>query len=342
LSDAKYLNAFAGMIVASLNYFPAAPNAYAEYMNALVGHPLALVNMGWSLELAQDAYATESKLEGASPSMYLLPDGANKVYQFPMKLGDRDRVYDGMVAYFDTSENLSPGDELNLDTFYTYYDGRISNDTGTTISEDPLCIIGAENYHYPEVQAFWANPANYTETQAADLYTFQNQQLQVFGALINPFTPVQVYTSFLPIQPIELPSWTWQSAMAKMTAFFRLGSFVMPTDVPAFDKQYELTPSSGSGDVQLVPKYKALIPNSGIAEWNWLQPYYVKGEKDAKESGVEKGSGSENKSGTKYMALELAKGEADGRPRFEKGPYTAVEGYLQLRRPMVSEKEANY
>ena len=60
------------------------------------------------------------------------------------------------------------------------------------------------------------------------------------------------------------------------------------------------------------------------AEWRWLQPYVdEEGKPEA------------------FMALPLA--AVDATPRLERGPYTAVEGYLQMRAPIegkVEEKKA--
>ena len=54
--------------------------------------------------------------------------------------------------------------------------------------------------------------------------------------------------------------------------------------------------------------------------WNWLQPYVD-----------EQGSGDR----PVYNALEV--GPEDGRLRADEGPYTMVEGFLQLARPLIKE-----
>lgn len=62
-----------------------------------------------------------------------------------------------------------------------------------------------------------------------------------------------------------------------------------------------------------------LIGGGAKGTWKWLQPYSVPtagGEGDEEE--------------TKYNALEV--GVDDGKVRFDPGPYTMVEGFLQLVR----------
>jgi len=53
--------------------------------------------------------------------------------------------------------------------------------------------------------------------------------------------------------------------------------------------------------------------------WNWLQPYRV-GDK------------------TQFNSLDV--GEEDTKIRNDPAPYTFVEGYLQLARPLLSEELA--
>lgn len=50
--DGIYVQAFTDMINGALKQSGPAPGEYAEALNCTVGKPLALVNMGWSLELA--------------------------------------------------------------------------------------------------------------------------------------------------------------------------------------------------------------------------------------------------------------------------------------------------
>jgi len=59
--------------------------------------------------------------------------------------------------------------------------------------------------------------------------------------------------------------------------------------------------------------------------WNWLQPY-VDPSPPADADGEPR---------PLYNALEV--GPEDGRLRGDPGPYTMVEGFLQLARPLVKD-----
>ena len=98
----NYLLAFWDMIVQAIPNTPFAPSDYAQYANAIVGKPLALVTAGWSLELAQPPYWQQHTLP--APPL-IKPDATGSYdnvvdplrtaavnamngYAFPVKIGD--------------------------------------------------------------------------------------------------------------------------------------------------------------------------------------------------------------------------------------------------------------
>lgn len=126
-----------------------------------------------------------------------------------------------------------------------------------------------------------------------------------------------------------------------MTAFFHLGPVLVTDDVQQYwdplktlSQSYNLNPPDKD---ETVPGSAVKLPSLDVASWAWLQPF----TEPAPAGGVGSGSGgekgadppSEDKKETKYMALGLAK--VDAKPGFEKGPYTALEGYLQLKAPII-------
>jgi len=364
LQDVRYLQAFAGMLVAAQEKLPAPPSAYAQYLNALVGQPLALTTIGWSLELAENGRTSESSLEGdASSDMTLLGSaGTGQRYSFPMKLGDKDRAYDGLVGYFNAYATPKRGRELDIDSFYTYFDSRADANRPRPGSEDPLHMIAKDNY--PQMQAFWLDPEAYYTQDSSSVGAMADQlaadraaQLTVVGAIISPFTPVHASTSTLPVRALQLPPWTWQQAMDKMTAFFHLGPYIIPGDVPPFRWDYKLSPGTYDPSDDLgVPGSEVQVPTMSAASWYWLQPYWepastplfgqqapqggTRRELQAEEIQVggtlETGIGPVVRQETEYMALNPS-AVVDGKPRFEKGPYTAIEGLLQLRTPLLKD-----
>ena len=152
-----------------------------------------------------------------------------------------------------------------------------------------------------------------------------------------------------------------------MTAFFHLDPVLVTSDVQQYwdpsrtlSQSYRLSPP---GQDETVPGSAVKLPSLDVASWAWLQPFFVSssdvslpssssessrssrpsksgGEEEEASSGAGSGgsvvsgrSGVEGGGQTKYMALGLAK--VDAKPGFEKGPYTALEGYLQLKAPII-------
>lgn len=308
LGDKNYLQAFVDMINGALRNAAPAPDAYAQFLNSVVGKPLALVNMGWSLEMATDAYENQSTLNKTRPDRWLLPDDQDpgrSLYTFQVKLGDKDRTYDGLVGYFDTLPAQDTGNDLALDKLYTFFESAEPN--------SPLVMI--EKNNYPKFQPFFIRPDDHN---ADVIDSTRNSFLRTFGAIIDPFTPVHAYSGMLPTQPLKLPTWTWQDALSRMTAFFHMGPLVVTQDVPDYDPNYKLKSDYKLKDAATVPGSAVAIPAMATADWNWLQPYVVPGE---------------GEDGRVFVPLGL--GGTDSRPRFEQGPYTSVEGFLQLKRAIV-------
>ncbi|KAK3385494.1 hypothetical protein B0H63DRAFT_449538 [Podospora didyma] len=78
--------------------------AYAQFISAIIGKPLAQVNIGWSVEL--DTLPLKQLIN---------PSNLDKGYTFHVKLGDKEREYDGLIGYFDgfPTTNATWQDALN-------------------------------------------------------------------------------------------------------------------------------------------------------------------------------------------------------------------------------------
>ena len=217
--DQTYLLAFISMLNQSLETCTSAPGAYGTFLNSLVGRPMALVNAAWSVELAADAKTDQSSLDGHETKQQDtgLLEGA-EIYQFPLKIGDMDRAHDGLVGYFNALAGPKPGNELDLSVVYTYYtgDGDGDGDGGSPtvgVAVGPLNGIGPDNY--PALASFWLNPETYlgstqqprTLQQSADAYAQAwNNNLKVFGLVVDPFTAITSYTGgVFPIGSLQLP-----------------------------------------------------------------------------------------------------------------------------------------
>ncbi|KAI0890543.1 uncharacterized protein GGS22DRAFT_151190, partial [Annulohypoxylon maeteangense] len=321
LTNPKYLQGFWHMITDAQDKLPAAPSSYAQFLNSIVGKPLALVNMGWSLELDGPPLEIQStKAQVKNPERLLTkpvnPDDKTPFYELQVRLGDADAAYDGLVGYFDTTSPDS--DELNLDYIRTFFTPEADN-------LEPLRRLNTETY--PLFTPFWEAPFP-TDTPFDDPTRYinpaqfenkRNSRMSVFGAIIDPFTPVHAYSSFLPPTDLSLPSWTWQQAMNTMTAFFHAGPLTLPINsVPTYDKDNPLTNKNARDR----PPRDLPLPSLGPGDWSWFQPY----------------DESTGQDGTVYNAFGVDKRGDLTKPGFQKGPYSAVEGFLQLRNPIMVPK----
>ena len=316
----SFLKSLFHMINGAIKTMPYPPSDYSSYANALVGKPLALVNVGWSLELANPALKAQNTL-GIRP-----PDEQADLssYQFPFKIGDADRPFDGVVGYFMT-DNMKDG-VTNWDTMYTYFpdDPATGNKAFTEIEPD----------NFPTPQPTYINPVTFKSSTMLDK-TFKSYtearaaQYLITTLLIDPYTLLHSYSRVLPIKALQLPPWTIEQAFTRMTAFFRLGPSLLSQDVPRkYDSSRPLNPESwatkrdtAANPADALPAIR--LPISGKKGlWRWLQPYDVAGE----------GEGAENV--TRYNELDV--NEEDTRIRKDAAPYVFVEGYLQLARPLLS------
>ena len=340
LNNKDYLQSFFDMINAAYDNLPPAPNSYSQYLSSIIGKPLALVNFGVSLELATDPFKNQSARNFIPPRIPLLSPGTSSPdcvscapqgstappapkpenppapdhYTFAVKFGDKARSYDGLIGYYKSNPTpTSKTSNLSLDTLFTYFPSAHEGPNPT----QPI------HANLPSLSPFYIRP----DTLTPETFTQKrNSQLTVFGGIVDPFTAIHAYTGILPIGTLKLPSWTVQSALEKMTAFFRVGPLLSTLDVPPFSAAFQPANSQdeklwdagpgGTGGIG--------IPSLPIGDWAWLQPYVEKhGTTTSQEDLALE---------TKFMALPI--GKVDAAPRFEKGPYVALEGYLQLRQPL--------
>ena len=324
----SFLKSFFHMINGAIKTMPYPPSDYSSYANAIVGKPLALVNVGWSLELATPALTAQNTL-GNRPGGRALTDRSEpspeqielSSYEFPIKIGDADRPFDGVVGYFDTN-NMDDG-TTTWDTMFTYFPDPKGSQSFVEIKADNFPIL-KPHYIDPVSMKSSNTPntfASYTQARAA--------QYLIKTLLIDPYTPLHVYSPMLPIKTLQLPPWTIEQAFTRMTAFFRLGPSLLSQDVQPYDGDHRLQPDSwatkrdaAADPTQALPAVR--LPISGKKGlWRWLQPYDVAESADVTVPHV-----------TRYNEYDV--NEEDTRIRKDPAPYTFVEGYLQLARPLLS------
>ena len=337
--DADYLETFIGVIDNSMPTLLPAPPAYASQSSVAIGRPLALVTMGWSLELATETYKTQTLTGTNSLPRKLANDDSfddqtsDKLYDFQVKFGSREKAYDALVGYFPSKDRRTisdTGGAFDLDTFYTYY-GRTPDKRFKEMDTDM--------YRF---RPFYFNPVKLDRT-LDDLAVLRAKRQYVFGALIDPFAPVHAYSSILPIKELSLPPWIVDKAFARMTTFFSIGPLFVTKPVPPANdgKQMKVTRVGESGEVTRDPELGLPVPASTLGDWNWLQAYPhtdavgSSGSDATATPAATRASTPATEAITQpqryYNRFKLDK--IGQRMRFEDGPYSAIEGLLQLRKP---------
>lgn len=304
-NDGNYLQAFFNMINGSIQTMPFPPSDYSGYANAIVGKPLALVNVGWSIELAAPAIKPQNTLPMDDKGV---PKAANQAqaqtilenYSFPLKIGDLERSFDGVVGYYrcdGQNPKAPPGNTnarlTNFDTLYTYFVPK----PAPKVKEITPDV-------FPELHPYYLDPLKMSTTKGTPYIDARADKYTVTSLIIDPYTPLHGYSPILPTKTIKLPSWTIQTAFQNMHAFFHLGPNLYTHDVPKTEQAAQDYAKAG-GTVKM--------PVSGAkGTWRWLQPYEQPGD-DVIEN---------------FVGLDVQ--EDMGQVKFEKAPYTFLEGYLQL------------
>jgi hypothetical protein len=360
LADDDYLKAFLNMIDGAFELLPPAPASYAQYLNSIVGKPLALANAGFSLELATPPLCNESTLNttaedwglldpsapvlptGQDPATTPAPDPHRPQYSFKMQLGDKARAYDGLVGFFKPPPPGTPGPPFDMRTLYTFW--PTPPFTGTADASDTSNFPSlSATFVEPDTLAHAGNTNGSTVLKPpSTIAAERNAALSTFACILDPFTPLHAYSDLQPITTLRLPPWTAERALARMTAFFRAGPLLVARDVPSLRgadlAEHVLRPDDPPGAVLPGGGDSAVaVPSVGKAAWAWLQPYPradlppppapSPAAADVPRERVEVVP-------PPYVALGV--GGVDGRPRFEKGPYTIVEGYLRQTAPLAS------
>jgi hypothetical protein len=177
-----YLRAFVNIINAGNISTAAAPASYTEFMPALVGKPIALVNCRYSLELATELLENQSTLNPKVPDFpLLLPNrgtaSPKTSYTFSLKLRDREQAYNSVISYFNAVDSAPapapiianiesiasvssrvtpkhtqselPSSDLHLDQLYTYYASKTTAASPPQPDCNPTVDITAPSFNYP-------------------------------------------------------------------------------------------------------------------------------------------------------------------------------------------------
>lgn len=291
LNTGASLEAFCHVINRALASTSHAPASYAGFLQGLVGRPLALANMGCSLELAEPPLvnqATSGRPELAEDSIL--------EYEFAVKLGDGEKRYNGLAGYFACGDN-----GLNFSELFTFF--PLGGDTAAAMQ-----TTGISPATYPRIKPYYPLAVSSPQLSIAQMAAQHNSQLHIFGALMDPFSSVLVSTGILPTAAIQLSPWAVEAAMRTITAFFRLGPVLVTTDLPPPTTFLPQLPTAA--EFRSSETSKLTLPAiTTVSKWAWLQPYLPTGEQQ------------------QFVAAGLRNAPSTA-PLWENTPYTALEGYL--------------
>ena len=203
---------------------PFPPSEYAGYANAIVGKPLALVNAGWSIELAEAPYWKQHTLpppeipgtkNGVKDTIDPLRPKAQALlesYSFKVKIGDAERPFDGVVAFWDADNaNTTAKDDPKSSTKTDF--NKLWAYTESDVTKGISKLI--EPATFPTMSPYFLHPETATD---AESFTRQHtSKLMTKTLLIDPYTPIHLYSGILPIKGLQLAGWTIQNALKNMS-----------------------------------------------------------------------------------------------------------------------------
>ncbi|RAO68270.1 uncharacterized protein BHQ10_004282 [Talaromyces amestolkiae] len=344
-SSNEFLHKVWNMVVDANEHIHHAPSTLADFLPALIGRPLALVSMGWSLELATMPMVDQSDSR-TQQDMGIFD------YKFDLKLGDQMSLHDGLVAYFlEDGEASDKGSSFTFNEVHTTYGlngvkrglrrrkgvvspsqttltGNVAEtanlpssasstssvintpSSGSTVSEaKPVSqVVRAENIPFTP---YWIDPMQYGSAKIEEFAAEHHRKLRIFGALVDPFQSINGFSGILPTTSLSIPPWALDSALKKMETFIRVGPLLIPSDLPTSTPpdltSTEIKPTSLS-----VASPTATLPIDAPAEgsWTWIQPVQA----DA----------------TDFVNQKFKLVPTSKQFIVPDGPKTAVEGFLRL------------
>jgi hypothetical protein len=172
---------------------PSAP-ASQSGLAALVGRPLALVQASLRLE-RQGLAALDQALSTLSGGQYLDTDHAVGGVQFPVVIGDLQRLDDGLAGYF---MQKTTGDGYDLATFFSQ--AASGSDPGVAVPAADNLLLGPS-----------ATPESAPDTPPAETKLLM---------LVDPRAAVHATTGILPTQSLTIPPDQYEDILAGLELTF--------------------------------------------------------------------------------------------------------------------------
>ena len=122
-----------------------------------------------------------------------------------------ERPFDGVVAYWD-SDNATAS--TNFNNIYTYFPDADGKGPRVDIN---AYAPPAPTPPYNKLTPFFLPPEQIIGGPGMPYSKALTSQLMIKTLLIDPYTPIHLYPSILPINSLQLPAWTMKDAMKNMS-----------------------------------------------------------------------------------------------------------------------------
>lgn len=318
LSNALFLEGLFDTLCAAGESFKHPPNSYAESMMSVLGRPLAIVQMGFSLEVANAPLKNQSTIAPLDPE---LDKSDITSYNFSMELGDRDNTLDGLVRYFSKKHDEHDPEACEMSSLLLFRGPQQQRQQTTPESPSRQPSLSNRITSIPQIRICKSVSQKRTTLKDRSSPLSWTRLLRC----------IRIPSYYCLQSPVSLSPWTVSNGVNRVSTFFRIGPLLAPGDVPAF--------LSGNMIINSMRRMCQIRRGGGFPmpvavrreEWVWLQPYYL-----AQDDDPQKGA-------TEYNFLDVQE-EGQMRPwdGKESVPCTAAEGYLQMRRPFGVDDQSQH
>jgi hypothetical protein len=117
-----------------------------------------------------------------------------------------------VVCWWDTDAAAKDPKKRNFETIYTYFPA-----TPTALPRVDLNDPDNFDTTLPKLSPYFIDPTQFPE--GVGLAKAHAAQFVVKSLLIDPYTPLHLYSAILPIKGLQLPGWTLNLAMKNMSKF---------------------------------------------------------------------------------------------------------------------------